>query len=309
MFMLIFELPLPTLSVSDKCWALINSWSSRHLSQAGREVMIKSVLQSIGSYVMSIFLLPKILIAEIEKMLNSFWWGRGNSREVCIGYLENVSQCQKTLEEWVSKVYKRSIMLCLNWLRDGGSLVQPLSSPPMLDHLKKLENDGGYTVRSAYKLCVHIAGIKERHGVAGSWSQIWCAKIPLKVKTLLWRIARNCLPTRVRLAGRGINCPTTCAVCNEENEDNPGNTTTATMFLILQNPDLHQQDIFSVMLWSIWKRRNNQVWEQIAEMSQIVCDRASNLIMSWRNAQQIRNSADVTRTVSPITTWIKPVTG
>jgi hypothetical protein len=37
------------------------------------------------------------------------------------------------------------------------------------------------------------------------------------------------------------------------------------------------------MLWSIWKRRNNQEWEQIAEISQNVCDRPSNLLMSWRN--------------------------
>jgi hypothetical protein len=51
----------------------------------------------------------------------------------------------------------------------------------------------------------------------------------------------------------------------------PGNTTTTNLFLIL-NLDSHQQDIFSVMLWSIWKRRNNQEWEQIAEISQNVCD-------------------------------------
>jgi len=37
------------------------------LSKAGREVMIKFVLQDIPSYVMSIFLLPKTLIDEIEK--------------------------------------------------------------------------------------------------------------------------------------------------------------------------------------------------------------------------------------------------
>jgi len=37
--------------------------------------MIKSVLQAIPSYVMSISRLPNTLLDEIEKMMNAFWWG------------------------------------------------------------------------------------------------------------------------------------------------------------------------------------------------------------------------------------------
>jgi hypothetical protein len=70
--------------VKDRVWQKINSWSSKCLSKAGREVMIKSVLQAIPSYVMSIFLLPATVITSIEKMMNSFWWGSGgpNSRGI-----------------------------------------------------------------------------------------------------------------------------------------------------------------------------------------------------------------------------------
>jgi len=39
--------------IKDRIWNKINSWSSRCLSQAGREVLIKSVLQSIPSYVIN----------------------------------------------------------------------------------------------------------------------------------------------------------------------------------------------------------------------------------------------------------------
>ena len=53
--------------IKDRVWQKINSWSSKCLSKAGREVMIKSVLQSIPSYVMSIFLLPSTLIDSIKK--------------------------------------------------------------------------------------------------------------------------------------------------------------------------------------------------------------------------------------------------
>lgn len=65
--------------VKDRIWNRINSWSSRCLSQAGREILIKSVLQSIPSYVMSVFLLPGTFISEIEKMLNTFWWGHNSN--------------------------------------------------------------------------------------------------------------------------------------------------------------------------------------------------------------------------------------
>jgi len=51
------------------------------LSQAGNEVLIKSVAQEIPSYCMGVFLLPTSIGDEIEKMLNSFWWGaKGENR-------------------------------------------------------------------------------------------------------------------------------------------------------------------------------------------------------------------------------------
>lgn len=58
----------------DKIWRKINSIGGKFLSKAGNEVMIKSVLQSIPSYIMSAYLLPKSTCEEIERMLNSYWW-------------------------------------------------------------------------------------------------------------------------------------------------------------------------------------------------------------------------------------------
>ena len=53
--------------IKDRIWHKINSWSSKCLSKAGREVLIKSVLQSIPSYIMNVFLLPNKLVDAIEK--------------------------------------------------------------------------------------------------------------------------------------------------------------------------------------------------------------------------------------------------
>jgi hypothetical protein len=65
--------------IKDRIWKRINSWRGRALSKAGKEVMIKSVLQAIPSYVMSVYLLPEATIKEIERMMNSFWWGGGRN--------------------------------------------------------------------------------------------------------------------------------------------------------------------------------------------------------------------------------------
>lgn len=61
--------------IKDRVWQRINSWSNKCLSKTGKEVMIKSILQTILSYVISIFLLPNSIISTTKKMMNSFWWG------------------------------------------------------------------------------------------------------------------------------------------------------------------------------------------------------------------------------------------
>ena len=53
------------------------------LFQAGREVLIKSVIQAIPTYAMGCFKLPLELCDDIEAMIKKFWWGqRGNRRKI-----------------------------------------------------------------------------------------------------------------------------------------------------------------------------------------------------------------------------------
>jgi hypothetical protein len=59
--------------IKDRIWKKINSWRSRPISKAGKEVMIKSILQAVPTYVMSIYILPDATVNEIEIILNSFW--------------------------------------------------------------------------------------------------------------------------------------------------------------------------------------------------------------------------------------------
>lgn len=52
------------------------------LSKVGKEIMIKSVLQSIPTYVMVCFKLPEYLLHELETIISRFWWGDGNKNKI-----------------------------------------------------------------------------------------------------------------------------------------------------------------------------------------------------------------------------------
>ncbi|CAN1152069.1 Putative ribonuclease H protein At1g65750 [Linum perenne] len=51
------------------------SWKSLSLSHGGRETLLKSVYQSIPTYIMSCFLLPKDITNKMDSRLNAFFWG------------------------------------------------------------------------------------------------------------------------------------------------------------------------------------------------------------------------------------------
>lgn len=61
--------------LKDRLWSKIQGWSSKCLSRAGKAVLLRTVAQAIPLYAMSCFLLPKSLCGELEKMMNSYWWG------------------------------------------------------------------------------------------------------------------------------------------------------------------------------------------------------------------------------------------
>ena len=50
----------------------IQGWSKRFLSRAGKEIMLKTVIQMILSYVMSVFRIPHSLCDVLEKIMNSY---------------------------------------------------------------------------------------------------------------------------------------------------------------------------------------------------------------------------------------------
>lgn len=62
-------------TIKDKVWNRINNWKNIFLSQAGKEVLLKSVVQAIPTYAMSFFKLTRKTCKHIALYLSNFWWG------------------------------------------------------------------------------------------------------------------------------------------------------------------------------------------------------------------------------------------
>nr|ABN06084.1 Polynucleotidyl transferase, Ribonuclease H fold [Medicago truncatula] len=181
----------------------------------------------------------------------------------------------------------------------------------------KAENDGKYSVRSAYTLCVEELIDTSFLRRPGYWSDIWRLKVPPKIKNFMWRVCRGVLPTRNKLRDKGVQCPEACVNCSTTSEDVKHlfcvctfdvqvwqlsdlwseiqqavihfDTASAVIFDLLQRFTLEQSQIF-VTMWSLWKRRNLKVWENKNESCAMTVDRARVMMEEWQLATATRSA-------------------
>ncbi|PRQ37402.1 putative ribonuclease H-like domain, reverse transcriptase zinc-binding domain-containing protein [Rosa chinensis] len=156
---------------------------------------------------------------------------------------------------------------------------------------------GHYTVKSGYWLGMEWkqmklgAGSSGRMGVSNSnslWSKIWSLQVPSKVKLLLWRACHSFLPCVERLVKRRICSQSVCARCGEADETvihclwecrvvrkiwklswmwpvykiwkEPS---FMDLFAhVLASEQAEQVELFGLLIWWIWKDRNNFIHRQ-----------------------------------------------
>lgn len=67
--------------IEQKIMQRTSGWNKKYLTNAGKEVLIRSVAQSMPVFAMSIYLLPVSTCMDIERCLNRFWWGSKGRNE------------------------------------------------------------------------------------------------------------------------------------------------------------------------------------------------------------------------------------
>jgi hypothetical protein len=65
--------------IKERVIQKLHNWKTKFLSLVGKEVLLKAVIQAIPTYSMSIFLLPIGLCKDLNKIMQSFWWGYLNN--------------------------------------------------------------------------------------------------------------------------------------------------------------------------------------------------------------------------------------
>jgi ribonuclease HI len=198
--------------------------------------------------------------------------------------------------------------------------------------------DGQYKVRSGYKLLVNATGSGLHEDSQVGWNYLWKIHAPPKTKHLLWRICKNCLPTRSRLQEKCVECPMECPLCDGDIEDDwhlivtcpstvearrsagleelliervPRYTSAADLILdICRTADCDIAGRFATLVWFLWQNRNNKVWQNEQECGRRLGINAQRCWFEWVQLQNFQqHNAARHAQVQQQERWQKPPAG
>jgi ribonuclease HI len=195
------------------------------------------------------------------------------------------------------------------------SMVESIIKTPLFEdvHEDKLvwifENHGNYSVRSGYKHFIKRKPADLNYIVEGDWNSLWRICAPPKIKHLLWRICRGCLPSRTRLKERYVPCPSDCPLCSIGEEDDwhvffgcseiqqvwneaglrdiiePRlrifNNVKSVIFDICSTEPINVAGTVAMIMWCIWNNRNSCVWNGIKDTAKEIASRAAHMLGEW----------------------------
>ncbi|CAL1387047.1 unnamed protein product [Linum trigynum] len=70
-------------NLRDRVRNKLMNWKNKFFSEAGKEILIKSIAQAQTTYAMSVFRIPDGILDDIHSLIANFWWGqKGNERRI-----------------------------------------------------------------------------------------------------------------------------------------------------------------------------------------------------------------------------------
>ncbi|KAF5452348.1 hypothetical protein F2P56_027355 [Juglans regia] len=225
--------------ILDRVRARVSNWKNRLLSQAGKEILLKAIIQALPTYskqAWRIIQKPLSLASQVLKVkyfpTTEFMKAKDKWLPIPTSYkVQSVPQIlpgdakvasiiNHTVKDW-KKVLVREIF----GEAEADTIFKiPISSTGAEDKLIWVgTKDGGFTMKSAYHLQKELNTL--RYGQPFSaitnkieWTNCWKFQFPNAVKTFLWRACLESLPTRFNLVKKQICESSKCPICMNEAE-------------------------------------------------------------------------------------------
>jgi hypothetical protein len=155
----------------------------------------------------------------------------------------------------------------------------------------------------------------DRFHVEGEWHGIWNVNSPQKARNLLWRICRGCVPTRLRLKSRHVQCEVICHWCDATVEDDwhafvgfmvareswywaglstvlqpRVGTVSSLADFVFDICHSESRDIVgrvASLLWQIWDARNDVIWNSAHHTSTNI---GRTTLDAWQQWQEVHKN-------------------
>ncbi|KAL8112547.1 hypothetical protein AgCh_020026 [Apium graveolens] len=166
-----------------------------------------------------------------------------------------------------------------------------------------------YTVKSAYQLLQVQKGAWKNQSGGQVWKSLWQVKAPQKALNMLWRALTKCLPTKVQLQQKRVQIDNTCEVCKSGAEStthifldcpfavacwgillptmtrNQGWDFASWFEQCLLKESVDRRVKMSMMCWTIWRSRNDVVWNNKFSSPDRVVAASIEYLSQWKMAQ------------------------
>ncbi|KAL8156505.1 hypothetical protein AgCh_001560 [Apium graveolens] len=220
--------------LKEKLEHKIRGWERKPVSKASQEILIKMVGQSLPTYAMSVFLLPKDLVSKIVKVFTRFG---GILSQPWLANIDNsyVTTVSDTIQHnkvqglmYIDrKEWDQEVVQDLFNHRDQRCILETPICEGEDTIIWKHEISGENTVKSAYRFLHRIQGNFSTDQRSKVLMQLWKIKAPPRVLNVVWRPVVGSLPTllqlyqrhvQVRPQGNSIKVTVDAALFSERNE-------------------------------------------------------------------------------------------
>jgi len=235
---------------TDKLTMYINSWTASCLSFAGRAELIRSVLQGVDCFWLSIFPMPSAIIDRVVRLCRNFLWNKRHHpvswQSMCLpksegglGFRDLKAWNYSLLAKCLWNIHKKKDSLWVRWVhhiylngdvspwvwnctRDDSPLLKRLVA--IRDYLCRVEGSTEAAIRRISSWAdgeriniSHGYDYFRKKGPKLSWpGVVWNSFVAPKHAVTLWLAARGRLPTKDRLAF--LQLEQHCVLCQGNSE-------------------------------------------------------------------------------------------